>query len=60
MIFKGVDMKKRKTRKQLIDEMDKIFSNIIKLCDNPCYSKRDIRQVANNACSLLYLEQKAT
>ncbi len=41
-----------------LKEIDKYLVNIIGLCDNPAYSKMDIRQVANDACSFLYLEEK--
>ena len=38
-------------------EINKSFVNIIRLCDNPSYDKTHIRQVANDACSFLYLKQ---
>ena len=43
---------------KVFEELEKRFVNIIKLCDNPCYGKEDIRQVANDACSFIYLEQQ--
>ena len=46
------------SRKELLKEIDKRFVNIIKLCDHPIYSKENIRQVANDACSFIYLLQK--
>ena len=49
---------KSKQLEKLIKEIDKYFVNIIRLCDNPSYNKVHIRQVANDACSFLYLKQK--
>jgi Leu/Phe-tRNA-protein transferase len=45
------------SREELLKEIDKRFVNIIKLCDHPMYDKKDIRQVANDACSFIYLLQ---
>ena len=47
----------QKQLKKLIKEVDKYFINIIRLCDNLSYNKTHIRQVANDACSFLYLKQ---
>ena len=48
---------KSKQLEKLIKKVDKSFVNIIRLCDNPSYDKTHIRQVANDACSFLYLKQ---
>ncbi|KKN73075.1 hypothetical protein LCGC14_0403840 [marine sediment metagenome] len=44
-------------KNEFVKEVEKYFINIIKLCDNSTYTKSNIRQVANDACSFLYLKQ---
>jgi hypothetical protein len=46
------------SREELLKEIDKRFVSIIKLCDHIASGKKDIRQVANDACSFIYLIQK--
>jgi hypothetical protein len=55
---KGCKQSWKASREELLKEIDKRFVNIIKLCDHPMYDKNNIKQVANNACSFIYLLQK--
>ena len=55
-----LDAVRKQGWKAALIEVDKAFVSIIRLCDNASFTKQDIRQVANDACSFIYLEQKET
>ena len=58
MLVGIVRYRKEIEMKELLEELEKRFVDIIKLCDHIAYDKKDIRQTANDACSFIYLKRK--